>query len=81
MQDLIQQILETTKNQDRSLKPRQRFYREFDLALHLASRSEDSTTFSSQLERIETLGREAGLPLTEIAARKKTLLWAKSQTH
>ena len=80
MEDLVRQLIENSKKQPKEIKSKQRFYREFDLALRLASRKEEKASFQTQLDRIEILGRDAGISMGEIAYRKKTLLWAASQS-
>jgi len=80
MKDLVEQILQNAKKSERSAGPKQRFYREFDLALQLASKHPAGDDFQGQVEEMERAALEAGISAGELSSRKKTLLWTFSQT-
>lgn len=79
MEQLVQQIILNSKSQSKSSNPRQMFFRQFDQAIQLAGRSQTSHDWSDCLNQLEQYGQAAGIPATEIARRKQTLLWTSAQ--
>lgn len=61
------------------VKARDLYFREFDAAMKFANRQENSPQFQNHLSLLERYGNEAGLPASEIAYRKQTLLYNLTQ--
>lgn len=79
MEELVQQIIQNSKAREKSMNPRQMFFREFDQALQLASQGLPQVAWNDLLMKLEQYGRQAGLSTGELASRKKTLFWTVAQ--
>lgn len=65
--------------QNQTKQSRDSFFREFDGAMKLADRHEDSPQFHQHVARMEEHGSAAGIDANEIAYRRQTLLYSLTQ--
>ena len=79
MKELVEKIIQNSKQSQVSQNPRQMFFREFDAALRLASNQIDDPSYEWHVSHMEQFGQKAGVSAGEIAQRKKTLAWTLSQ--
>ena len=79
MKELVEQIIKYSKQSPTTQNPRQRYFREFDAALRLATQQIDGASYEWHINHMEQFGEEAGVSAGEIAYRKKTLAWTLAQ--
>lgn len=79
MKELVEKIIQNSKQSPTTQNPRQLYFREFDSALRLATNHIDDASFERHVNHMERFGKEAGVSDGEIAYRKKTLAWTLSK--
>ena len=79
MENLVQKLIQHSKNNVRPINARQIFFREFDRALQMASLGLAEAAQEGRLLKLMQYGLEAGLSAAELASRKKTLIWTLAQ--